>query len=43
MDSWDWSAGHKYKYGLPHTNSETMERMWKKSAYWYRDSIARMK
>ena len=43
MDNWEWSAGYKYKYGLLHTNFETMERTWKKSAYWYRDYIARSK
>ena len=43
MDNWEWSAGHKYKYGLLHTNFETMERTWKKSAYWYRDYIAKSK
>ena len=43
MDNWEWSAGHDVKYGLLHTNFETYERTWKKSAYWYRDFIARSK
>ena len=40
MDNWEWSAGHDVKYGLLHTDFETYERTWKKSAYWYRDFIA---
>lgn len=43
MDNWEWSAGHDFKYGLLHTNFETYERTWKKSAYWYRDFIAQAK
>lgn len=39
MDTFEWSAGFNGKYGLQHTNFETMERTWKKSAYWYRDFI----
>lgn len=39
MDNFEWSAGFNGKYGLQHTNFETMERTWKKSAYWYRDFI----
>lgn len=39
MDNFEWSAGFNGKYGLLHTDFETMERKWKKSAYWYRDFI----
>ena len=39
MDNFEWTAGHGYKYGLLHTDFETMRRTWKKSAYWYRDYI----
>ena len=42
MDNFEWSAGYESKYGLIHTNFETMERTWKKSAYWYRDFILKV-
>ncbi len=39
MDNYEWSAGSNYRFGIIHTNFETYERTWKKSAYWYRDYI----
>lgn len=41
MDDFEWSAGSRLKYGLLHTDFSTFERTWKKSAYWYRDFIAK--
>ena len=40
MDNWEWSAGYTYQYGLVHTDFETQRRIWKDSAYWYRQVIA---
>ena len=43
MDNFEWTAGYSRKYGLLKTNFETLERTWKKSAYWYRDWIRKNK
>lgn len=40
MDNWEWGAGYTYRFGLVHTDFETQNRIWKDSAYWYRDMIA---
>lgn len=40
MDNFEWGAGNTYKYGLLHTDFDTLRRTWKKSAYWYRDYIS---
>ncbi len=45
MDIFEWSAAYHYKFGIIHTdfNSEDLKRTWKKSAYWYRDFIRKVK
>lgn len=43
MDNFEWTAGQNFKFGIMRTNFETLERTFKKSAYWYRDFIARAK
>ena len=39
MDNFEWSAAYNFKFGIAHTNFETGETTWKKSAYFYRDFI----
>jgi beta-glucosidase len=41
MDNFEWSHGFSKRFGLLYTNYATLERTWKRSAYWYRDLIAR--
>ncbi|AYY13434.1 beta-glucosidase [Actinobacteria bacterium YIM 96077] len=40
MDNFEWSYGYDRRFGIIRVNYETGERMWKDSAYWYRDLIA---
>lgn len=40
LDNFEWAEGYKERLGLLHVNLETQERIWKDSAYWYRDVIA---
>jgi len=39
MDNWEWSGGQFFRYGLCHTDYETLERIPKDSALWYQDFI----
>lgn len=39
MDNFEWSAGYNFKFGIIHTDFDTLETKWKKSAYMYRDFI----
>ena len=43
MDNWEWCGGYTFRYGLIHNNFETQQRIFKDSAYWYKDYIRRMK
>lgn len=43
MDNFEWSAGSNFKFGIINTNFKTLEKTWKKSAYWYRDLIKKNK
>lgn len=43
MDNFEWSAAYNYKFGIIHTDFQTLEKTWKKSAYWYRDLIRNSK
>jgi beta-glucosidase len=41
MDNFEWAFGNRMRFGLVRTDFETLERSWKKSAYWYRELIAK--
>jgi beta-glucosidase len=41
LDNFEWSWGSSMRFGLIRTDFGTQERKWKKSAFWYRDLIAR--
>ena len=41
LDNFEWNAGFTMRYGLYHTDFETLERTPKKSAGWYKDVIRR--
>jgi len=41
MDNFEWSHGYRQRFGVIHTNYETLERTWKESAYWYKTVIER--
>ena len=40
LDNFEWLQGYSIRFGLIRVNFETQERLWKKSAQWYRDVIA---
>lgn len=39
MDNFEWSNGYAERFGLIYVDYRTQERIWKDSAYWYRDVI----
>ena len=41
MDNFEWNKGLAMRFGLVRTNFQTQERMWKKSAHWYKQLIER--
>ena len=41
LDNFEWNVATDCRFGLLHVDFETQERIWKDSAYWYRDVIAR--
>lgn len=41
MDNLEWNLGYKMRFGLWYTDYVSLKRIWKQSAYWYRDVIAR--
>ena len=43
MDNYEWSAGYNSKFGISATDFATGETKWKKSAYFYRDFIKKVK
>lgn len=40
LDNFEWLSGYSIRFGIIRVNFETQERIWKKSAQWYRDVIA---
>lgn len=41
MDNFEWDKGYAEWFGIIYVDFETQERIWKDSAYWYRDLIRR--
>ena len=39
MDNFEWIEGYSKRFGIIRINFETQERIWKKSALWYKDVI----
>ena len=39
MDNFEWHSGYSERFGLVYVDYRTGERIWKDSAYWYRDYI----
>jgi len=40
MDNFEWLEGYSKRFGLIRIDYKTQERIWKKSAHWYRNVIA---
>jgi len=40
LDNFEWERGYSKRFGLVRVDYETLERIPKQSAYWYRDVIA---
>jgi beta-glucosidase len=41
LDNFEWEHGFSKRFGLIHVDYATQRRVWKRSAAWYRDVIAR--
>ena len=39
MDNFEWGLGYSKRFGIIRVDYETLERMWKKSALWYKEVI----
>jgi beta-glucosidase len=39
MDNFEWAYGYSKRFGIVYVDYETLERIPKDSAYWYRDVI----
>jgi beta-glucosidase len=40
LDNFEWFAGYSIRFGIIGVDYKTQERVWKRSALWYRDVIA---
>lgn len=40
LDNFEWNEGYSKRFGLIFVDYRTQKRIWKDSAYWYRDLIA---
>ncbi|WP_410677049.1 GH1 family beta-glucosidase [Amycolatopsis sp. cmx-4-68] len=43
LDNFEWAAGYRPRFGLVHVDYETLERVPKRSALWFRDTISRVR
>ena len=43
LDNFEWSYGYDKRFGLVRVDYETQQRIPKRSAYWYRDTIRRVR
>jgi beta-glucosidase len=41
LDNFEWAHGYSKQFGITHVDNDTLQRVPKHSAYWYRDFIAR--
>lgn len=41
MDNFEWNFGYSERFGLIYIDYQTQKRIWKDSAYWYRDFIGK--
>ncbi len=41
LDNFEWEDGYDKRFGIIHIDFKTLKRTWKRSAFWYRDVIAR--
>lgn len=41
MDNFEWAKGFEKRFGLLYVDYATQRRIWKRSAHWYREVIAR--
>ncbi len=40
MDNFEWAYGYHRRFGIVRIDYDTLERIWKDSAYWYRELLA---
>jgi beta-glucosidase len=43
LDNFEWEQGYDKRFGIVHVDFDTLARMPKRSALWYRDFIARVR
>lgn len=39
MDNYEWAYGYHRRFGIVRVDYDTLERIWKDSAYWYREAV----